>query len=103
MPKPLSGGAGLPGTLHEQGLAVFMADACAMLNPMFGQLGEGLLQEAVAALIAGSDCHASYFAAQPFNWQQAQLVDAASLPKQPSQSERPDWPPERLSTLNAPI
>jgi len=61
-----------------------------------------LRQEAVASLIAGSDCHASYFAAQPFNWQQAQQVDAASLSKQPSQSERPDWPPERLATLNAP-
>jgi len=43
-----------------------------------------------------------YFAAQPLKWQQAQLAEAASLPKQLSQSERPDWSPSRLAALSVP-
>ncbi|MFQ1609729.1 alpha/beta fold hydrolase [Aeromonas veronii] len=93
---------GCPGALDEQGLAAFMADAGAMFGPVFGQVGEGLLQAAVATLIDGSGGHAGYFAAQPLKWQQAQLAEANSLPKQLSQSERPDWSPERLAALGVP-
>ncbi|HEH9417898.1 TPA: alpha/beta hydrolase [Aeromonas sobria] len=93
---------GCPGALDEQGLAAFMADAGAMFGPVFGQVGEGLLQDAVATLIDGSGGHAGYFAAQPLKWQQAQLAEADSLPKQLSQSERPDWSPERLAALSMP-
>ncbi|MBR7628201.1 alpha/beta hydrolase [Aeromonas popoffii] len=93
---------GCPGTLDEHAMAAFMADAGAMFGPVFGQVGEGLLQEAVATLIDGSGGHAGYFAAQPLKWQQAQLAEAASLPKQLSQRERPDWSPERLAALSVP-
>ncbi|MEN3758341.1 alpha/beta hydrolase [Aeromonas veronii] len=93
---------GCPGVLDEQGIAAFMTDAGAMFGPVFGQVAEGLLQEAVATLIDGSGGYAGYFAAQPLKWQQAQLAEADSLPKQLSQSERPDWSPERLAMLNIP-
>lgn len=93
---------GCPGALDEQGSTAFMADAGAMFGPVSGQVGEGLLQEAVATLIDGSGGHAGYFAAQPLKWQQAQLAEADSLPKQLSQSERPDWSPERLAMLSMP-
>ncbi len=65
---------GCPGALDEQGLAAFMADAGAMFGPVFGQVEAGQLQEA----------------------------EAASLPKQLSQGERPDWSPSRLAALNVP-
>ena len=93
---------GCPGALDEQGLAAFMADAGAMFGPVFGQVGAGLLQEAVATLIDGSGGRPGYFAAQPLKWQQAQLAEAGSLPKQLSQNERPDWSPARLATLKLP-
>lgn len=93
---------GCPGALDEQGLAAFMADAGAMFGPVFGQVEAGQLQEAVATLIDGSGGRPGYFAAQPLKWQQAQLAEAASLPKQLSQSERPDWSPSRLAALSVP-
>jgi pimeloyl-ACP methyl ester carboxylesterase len=82
--------------------AAFMTDAGAMFGPVFGQVAEGLLQEAVATLIDGSGGYAGYFAAQPLKWQQAQLAEADSLPKQLNQSERPDWSRGRLAMLNMP-
>ncbi|MGU5816600.1 alpha/beta fold hydrolase [Aeromonas hydrophila] len=93
---------GCPGALDEQGLAAFMTDAGAMFGPVFGQVEAGQLQEAVATLIDGSGGRPGYFAAQPLKWQQAQLTEAASLPKQLSQSERPDWSPSRLAGLSVP-
>ncbi|MGU5550595.1 alpha/beta fold hydrolase [Aeromonas hydrophila] len=94
---------GCPGVLDEQGLAAFMTDAGAMFGPVFGQVEAGQLQEAVATLIDGSGGRPGYFAAQPLKWQQAQLAEAASLPKQLSQSERPDWSPSRLAGFGLPI
>ncbi len=93
---------GCPGVLDEQGLAAFMADAGAMFGPVFGQVEAGQLQEAGATLIDGSGGRPDYFATQPLKWQQAQLAEAASLPKQLSQSERPDWLPSRLAALGMP-
>ncbi|MFM4928176.1 alpha/beta fold hydrolase [Aeromonas veronii] len=93
---------GCPGALDEQGLAAFMADAGAMFGPLFAQVQEGKLPQAVASLIDGSGGRGGYFASQPVKWQQAQLAEADSLPKQLSQSERPDWSPERLAMLNIP-
>ncbi|BBQ54612.1 alpha/beta fold hydrolase [Aeromonas jandaei] len=93
---------GCPGALDEQGLAAFMADAGAMFGPLFAQVQEGKLPQAVASLIDGSGGRGGYFASQPVKWQQAQLAEAASLPKQLSQSERPDWSPARLATLALP-
>lgn len=93
---------GCPGALDERAMAAFMGDAGAMFGPVFSQVGEGLLQEAVATLIDGSGGHAGYFAAQPLKWQLAQLAEASSLPRQLSQNEQPDWSPARLATLNLP-
>lgn len=93
---------GCPGVLDEQGLAAFMTDAGTMFGPVFGQVEAGQLQEAVATLIDSSGDRPGYFAAQPLKWQQAQQAEAVSLPKQLSQSERPDWSPSRLAVLSVP-
>ena len=74
-----------------------------MLVPLFGQAEAGQLQEAVVTLNDSSGGgRPGYFAAQPLMWQQAQLAEAAILPKQLSQNERPDWSPSRLAALCVP-
>jgi pimeloyl-ACP methyl ester carboxylesterase len=94
---------GYPGCLSEEEMHVFGRDAGAMFGPIFELVGEGLIRQAVEALVDKSAGKVGYFAAQPEAVRGQQLKNGHTLRRQLHQQETPDLGVNRLAAIDIPL
>ncbi|MEZ7195908.1 alpha/beta fold hydrolase [Pseudodesulfovibrio karagichevae] len=94
---------GYPGCLSEEEMHVFGRDAGAMFGPIFALVGDGLIPQAVEALVDKSAGRMGYFAAQPEAVRNQQLENGHTLRRQLHQQETPDLGVARLAEIDIPL
>ncbi|MFC6633468.1 alpha/beta fold hydrolase [Microbulbifer taiwanensis] len=91
---------GYPGSVPQEKMNSWLADANAMFAPIFQAVEQGDLPLAVELLMDASANRKGYFSSQADFYRQQQLSKAYTLPLQLNQSEQPQLDADSLGEIN---